>query len=79
MAIWTKDDMAKAFSNWKYEEIPENWYVPAKEVYLLQAILLYGWGKVMKLGEGWKTAEHGLDTLYKILEDKSMTIGGIAK
>lgn len=75
MAV-SEETLAKSFPNWQMNEIPENWYIPARTAYSMLAQILYHWKRGAKLAHGAATADYALSNAWEIFEDRAIQVGG---
>lgn len=71
----TAKTLSESFSRYKMDEIPDDWYFPAKSAYSMIAQLLYHWKSGHVLKDGAKTADKALYNAWLLIEDKSISIG----
>ena len=71
MAEIRKVDFSKIFKRYKEDEIPTNWYIPAKEVYAFVAWVLNEWS----CGSVIKDKDKFLYSLWDYIEEYAISYG----
>ena len=71
MAEIRKVDFNKIFKRYKEDEIPTNWYIPAKEIYSFTAWVLTEWNR----GSVIKDKDKFLYSLWDYIEEYAVAVG----
>lgn len=71
MAEIRKVDFSKIFKRYKEDEIPTNWYVPAKDVYSFTAWILNEWNR----GAVIKDKDKFLYSVWNYIEEYAISYG----
>ena len=71
----SRKTLEKDFNRFKVDEIPSNWYVPAKSLYNLTAVLLYHWSHEHKVRGGFQGADKMLYDTWEWIEEHAFSYG----
>lgn len=71
MAEIRKIDFNKVFKRYKEDEIPMNWYIPAKVIYAFVAWVLIEWNR----GSVVKDKDKFLYSLWDYIEEHAVAVG----